>query len=130
MSPALQAAARAAAPPELLGPGGARGGRRAARGVARRTSPGPWLAAQLRACAASLLRDAGDALWAGGSCHRLLLAAGQSLAAAGLAGPAVAWWRELAADSERLLGPAHPDTLVAAASWPTRCWPPGRQPRR
>ncbi len=68
----------------------------------------------MRACAASLLRHAGDALWDGGSCHRVLLAAGQSLAAARLTGPAVAWWREVAARSERLLGPDHPDTLVAA----------------
>ena len=44
---------------------------------------------------------------------RLLLATGQSLDAAGLTGPAVTWWRALAGDSERLLRPAHPDTLVA-----------------
>ena len=68
----------------------------------------------MRACAASLLRHAGDALWDGGSCHRVLLTAGQSLAAARLTGPAVAWWREVAARCERLLGPGHPDTLVAA----------------
>jgi hypothetical protein len=62
----------------------------------------------------SLRRVAGDPLWTGG-CPRLLLAAGQSLEAntAGLAGLALAWWRELTADRERLLGPAHPDTLAA-----------------
>ena len=48
-------------------------------------------------------------------CHRLLLTAGHSLADAGLTGPAVAWWRELAADSSRILGPDHPDTLVAGS---------------
>ena len=67
--------------------------------------PRSGLAAQMRACAASLLRYAGDALWDGGSCHRALLAAGQSLAAARLAGPAVTWWQEVAARCERLLGP-------------------------
>ena len=79
----------------------------------RPDQPRSWLAAALRSCAASLRQAAGDALWAGGGCHRLLLAAGHSLDAAGLTGPAVAWWRELAADSDRLLGPGHPDTLVA-----------------
>ena len=75
--------------------------------------PRSWLAAALRSCAASLRQAAGDALWAGGGCHRLLLTAGHSLDAAGLTGPAVAWWRELTADSERILGPDHPDTLAA-----------------
>ena len=68
----------------------------------------------MRSCTASLLHHAGDALWAGGSCHRVLLTAGQSTTAARLAGPSVAWWREIAARCERLLGTGHPDTLVAA----------------
>ena len=68
---------------------------------------------RLRACAASVWRAAGDALWAGGGCPRLLLAAGRSLDGAGLAGPAVTWWRELAAGCQRILGPGHPDTLMA-----------------
>ncbi len=113
MSRPLQRAARAAAPAELL--------ERAARAAADAVleawpgdQPRSGLAAQLRACAASLLRHAGDALWDGGSCHRVLLAAGQSLAAARLSGPAVTWWREVAVRSERLLGPDHPDTLIAA----------------
>ena len=55
---------------------------------------------------------AGDALWSGGGCHRLLLTAGYSMADAGLAGPAVAWWRDLTAASQRILGPGHADTLV------------------
>jgi hypothetical protein len=109
----LQRAARAAAPAELLG----RAVRAAADAVLEAwldDQPRSGLAAQLRACAASLLRHAGDALWDGGSCHRVLLAAGQSLAAARLAGPALTWWQEVYARSERLLGPDHPDTLVAA----------------
>jgi tetratricopeptide (TPR) repeat protein len=109
----LQRAARAAAPAELL----ERAVRAAADAVLEAwpdDQPRSGLAAQLRASAASLLRHAGDALWDGGSCHRVLLAAGQSLAAARLAGPAVTWWQEVYARSERLLGPDHPDTLVAA----------------
>jgi hypothetical protein len=113
VSAPLQAAARAAAPPELLG----RAVRAAADAVLETWPDGqPWSApaAQMRACAASLLRETGDRLWDGGSCHRVLLAAGQSLTAAGLAGPAVAWWREITARCERLLGGDHADTLVAA----------------
>ena len=112
ISPGLQAAVRASAPPDLLD--------RAARAAADALvetwpvgQPRSELAARLRSCAASLRQAAGDALWAGGGIPRLLLAAGQSLDAAGLTGPSVTWWRELATDSQRLLGPAHPDTLVA-----------------
>lgn len=70
------------------------------------------LAAALRSCAASLQQAAGDALWADG-CHPLLVRAGRSLDRAGLTGPAVAYWRELAAVSDRILGRGHPDTLAA-----------------
>ena len=112
VSPALQAAVRAAAPPDLLD----RAARAAADALAEvwpAGQPRSWLAAALRSCAASLRQAAGDALWDGGGCHRLLLAAGHSLDAAGLTGPAVTWWRELAAGSDRLLGPGHPDTVLA-----------------
>jgi hypothetical protein len=34
--------------------------------------------------------------------------------AARLTGPAVDWWRDLAASSDRILGPGHPDTLAGA----------------
>jgi tetratricopeptide (TPR) repeat protein len=71
-----------------------------------------WTAGGLRSCAASLQRAAGDLLWADG-CRPLLFRAGQSLDSAGLTGPAVAYWAELAAASARVLGPGHPGTLVA-----------------
>jgi tetratricopeptide (TPR) repeat protein len=112
VSPALQAAVRAAAPPDLLD----RAGRAAAGALVEAWpagQPRSWAAAALRSCAASLREAAGDALWAGGGCPRVLLAAGHSLVDAGLAGPAVAWWRELTASSQRILGPGHPDTLAA-----------------
>jgi tetratricopeptide (TPR) repeat protein len=70
------------------------------------------LAAALRACATSLERATADALWAGGT-HPVLFRAGQSLDGARLTGPAVSHWRAIARTSERVLGPAHPDTLLA-----------------
>lgn len=76
--------------------------------------PGSPLAVLLRSCTASLLEAAGDALWASGRCHRVLMTAGQSLDAAGLSGPAAAWWQQVTAGSARLLGQRHPDTIVAA----------------
>ena len=112
VSPALQAAVRAAAPPDLLN----RAARAAADALAEvwpAGQPRSWLAAALRSSAASLRQATGDALWDAGGCHRLLLAAGHSLDAAGLTGPAVTWWRELAAGSHRLLGPGHPGTVLA-----------------
>jgi tetratricopeptide (TPR) repeat protein len=113
VSTPLQAAARATASPELLGLA-VRAAADALLEAWPKDQPRTGQAAQMRACAASLLRHAGDDLWAGGSCHRALLAAGQSTAAARLAGPAVAWWQDVAARCERLLGPDHHDTLFAA----------------
>jgi tetratricopeptide (TPR) repeat protein len=69
------------------------------------------LACALRACAASLEQAAADVLWSGS--HHVLLRAGQSLDDAGLSGPAVRHWRSVADASERALGPAHPDTVLA-----------------
>jgi tetratricopeptide (TPR) repeat protein len=112
VSPALQAAVFTAAQPELLD----RAVTAAADALMQAwppDQPRSWPAVALRSCAVSLRRAAGDALWAGGTRPRLLLATGQSLTDAGQDGPALAWWRELAADSERILGPAHPDTLAA-----------------
>lgn len=70
------------------------------------------LACALRACAASLEQAAAEALWATKS-HGVLFRAGQSLDAARLTRPAFSHWRALARTSERLLGPANPDTLLA-----------------
>jgi tetratricopeptide (TPR) repeat protein len=113
VSTPLQAAARATASPELLGLA-VRAAADALLEAWPKDQPRTGQAARMRACAASLLRHAGDALWAGGSCHRALLTAGQSTAAARLAGPAVTWWQDVAARCERLLGPDHHDTLFAA----------------
>ena len=112
MSTALQAAALAAVRPTLA----ARAAGAVAEALAQVWPDGPPrspLAAALRACAASVWRAAGDALWADGGCPWLLLAAGRSLDGAGLAGPAVAWWRDVTAGCQRILGPGNPDTLMA-----------------
>lgn len=107
ISPVIQAAIRAVMPPAMHD--------RAVRAAADAlvevwpADEPPWLGAMLRSCATSLQKQAGNLLLAGG-CHPLLMRAGQSLAQARLAGPAVGYWRELAAASEAILGPGHPDT--------------------
>jgi tetratricopeptide (TPR) repeat protein len=72
-------------------------------------------AAGLRSCAESLRQAAGDSLWDTGSCHPLLPRAGRSIDSARLTGPAVNYWRELAAMSDRIAGPGSPDTLMAGS---------------
>src|SRR5689334_3884735 len=111
IGPVIQAVIRAAVPDDLYD--------RAARAAADallevwpRDEPRSRLAADLRACAVSLRQAAGDVLWAEGRGHPLLLLAGQSMDSARLTGPAIAYWRELAADSERILGPGTLETLV------------------
>jgi tetratricopeptide (TPR) repeat protein len=112
----LQAAARAAAPRDLL----TRAVEAAADALLEAwpedtVQARSGVAARLRSCAASLQRNAADALWAGGGCHRVLLTAGQSMTAARLAGPAVTWCRDLAANCELRLGGGHPDTMAAVS---------------
>jgi tetratricopeptide (TPR) repeat protein len=112
MSVPLQAAVRASAGKKLLGQAVAT----AADALAESwpgDDPQSPAAALHRSSAAALRSAAGDALLAGGQHHRALVAAGRSWEAAGLAGPAAAWWQELAGDSARLLGDDHEDTLAA-----------------
>ena len=111
IGPMIQAVIRAAVPDDLY----ARAARAAADALLEvwpRDEPRSRLAADLRACAVSLRQAAGDVLWTEGRCHPLLMLAGQSMDSARLTGPAVAYWRELAADSERILGPGALETLV------------------
>jgi tetratricopeptide (TPR) repeat protein len=72
------------------------------------------LACSLRACVTSLDQAAGDVLWAA-EAHQVLLRAGQSLDSVRLTRPAVRHWRAVAETSERVLGPAHPDSLLAGS---------------
>ena len=114
ISPVIQAVVRVAVPGDLYD--------RAARAAADallevwpRDEPRSRLAADLRACAVSLRQAAGDVLWAEGRCHPLLVLTGQSMDSARLTGPAVVYWRELAADSERILGPGSLETLMVTS---------------
>jgi tetratricopeptide (TPR) repeat protein len=110
--PAVQAAVMAAMPQPML--------ERAARAAAEAlllvwpdNAERSLHVCALRGCVASLARAAGDALWADAS-REILFRAGRSLDDARLTGPAVAHWRAVADASDRLLGPSHPDTVVAA----------------
>lgn len=109
--PAVQAAVKSAMPAEMRD----QTARAAADALLQAWGDEPEqspLAVALRACAASLEQATADALWAGGA-HPVLFRTGQSLDGAQLAGPAVSHWRAVARTSERVLGPAHPDTLLA-----------------
>jgi hypothetical protein len=111
---ALQAAVRSVTPPGLVDEA-ARAAADALAEVWPTDQPRSWLATAMRACAVSLRQAAGDVLWHGGGYHRLLVMAGYSLADAGLAGPAVTWWRDLATDSSKILGPDSPHTLAVGS---------------
>lgn len=112
MPAAVQAAVRSATPGELR--------YRAASAAAdallqawppeQKQADNPWLTESLRCCAVSL-RPASSS-WAEAG-HRLWFEVGRSLDRARLTGPAVDYWRGLAADGERMVGSSHPTTLAA-----------------
>ena len=110
--PVVQAVVRTAMPGELRDQAA-----RAAAGALLQAWPDddeqPLLAEALRSCVTSLEQAAGDALWAGGS-HQVLFRAGQSLDSARLSGPAVGALAVGRVGQRAGLGPAHPDTLLAA----------------
>ena len=113
MSSVLQAAIRLAAPGNVQEPA-ARAAATALLEAWPTDEPQPWAADSLRVNAASLQASAPDTLWADG-CHPVLLRAGRSLDDARLVGPAVEYWRDLAARCDTKLMPGHPDALVVAA---------------
>ncbi len=112
MSRVIQAAVRAEMPKEML-ERTARAAADALLEVWPEDEPLAWLTEDLRSCSASLQAAAEGILWAGG-CHPLLFRLGRSLDAARLTVPAAAYWRDLAAGCERVLGPGHLDTIVAS----------------
>ena len=112
MNSVLQAAIRLAAPAERTDPA-ARAAASALIEAWPADEPEPWAAASLRANAASLQNSAPDVLWADG-CHPLLRRVGRSLDEARLVGPAVEYWRDLAARCDTKLMPGHPDALAVA----------------
>ena len=111
ISPVIQAAIRAAVPKDIYDQA-ARATADALLEIWPRDEPRSRLAADLRSCAVSLRQTAGDVLWVDGRCHALLMLTGQNMDSARLTGPAVIYWRELAADSERILGPGSLETLM------------------
>jgi tetratricopeptide (TPR) repeat protein len=113
MNSVLQAAIRLAAPDNVQSPA-ARAAASALLEAWPADEPQPWMAESLRVNAASLQNSAPDMLWADG-CNPVLLRAGRSLDDARLAGPAVEYWRDLAARCDTKLMPGHPDALVVAA---------------
>jgi tetratricopeptide (TPR) repeat protein len=82
-------------------------------------------AQMLRSSAASVQRCAGEVLWANG-CPPLLIHAGQSFDDAGLRGPAVDYWRDLAAAGDQYIGPGHDDSLRLVEHLGRACQAAGR----
>ncbi|GED90801.1 tetratricopeptide repeat protein [Streptomyces sp. 6-11-2] len=74
--------------------------------------PNRDLAAVLRTNTDALAGHARDHLWRPEG-HPVLYRAGRSLLDAGLDAAATVYWQDITADSERNLGPEHPDTLIA-----------------
>ena len=119
ISPALQAALRAAMPEGLLDQAA-----RSAADALLAAWPEPelsgWPASGLRSCTAALRQITGNRLWVGG-CHPVLLRAGDSLDYARLTGPAVDHWHDLVTTSDQLLGTGHPDTMLAGQRLAEAC---------
>jgi tetratricopeptide (TPR) repeat protein len=73
----------------------------------------PWLSESFRSGALTLTQLAGDRLWSG-SGYRLAFKLGESMEAAHLVALAAPHWNQVAAASDRFLGPGHPDSLAAS----------------
>jgi tetratricopeptide (TPR) repeat protein len=75
--------------------------------------PQSWLTDGFRSCATTLSQLAGERLWSSGG-YRLAFRLGESLDRARLASVSATHWSQVAAVSDRLLGPTHPDSLAAS----------------
>jgi tetratricopeptide (TPR) repeat protein len=112
MNAAIAAATRSATPAELVD---------AAVTVAASAlleawpddEPKSWLSDSLRSSAIALSNLAGDRLW-NRSAYRLAFRLGQSMEDANLTALAAPHWNQVAAASDRFLGPGHPDSLAAS----------------
>jgi tetratricopeptide (TPR) repeat protein len=112
ISPVVQAALRAAMPEGMQDQAASSVADALLQAWPDRELPG-WPASGLRSCVATLRRITGNLLWDGG-CHPVLVRAGDSLGRAGLTEAAVDHWLDLATTGGRVLGGAHPDTVLAA----------------
>src|SRR5215471_8860753 len=90
----------------------------------RRTLP-PSFNQALRDCTARLRQVAGVLLWTP-ECHPVLLRAGRSLDSAGLAGPAITYWRAMVDIGRPTLGAAHAHTIFACNRLAAACDSAGR----
>jgi tetratricopeptide (TPR) repeat protein len=111
ISPALQAALRAAMPDSMLNQAALVAADALLQAWPEAEPPG-WPSSGLRSCTAALRQASGTRLWAGG-CHPVLRRAGDSLDRARLTGPAVDHWSDLVITSDQVLGAVHPDTMLA-----------------
>ena len=112
MSSAIAVAVRSATPPDLVD----QAVNVAARALVEAWPPDDahsWLAEAFRSCAISVTKLAGERLWAGGG-YRLAFSLGQSLENAHLAALTASHWSQVAAATDRFLGPAHPESLAAS----------------
>ena len=72
----------------------------------------PPLTAQALRDSTAKLQDIAGAFLMSSECHPAMLQAGRSLDAAGLAGPAVAYWGAMARATQQALGTGHPHTVA------------------
>lgn len=112
MNSAITVAVRSATPNDLVDQAVNVAGRALVEAWPRDEQP-PWLSEAFRSCAISLTQLAGDRLWAGGS-YRLPFRLGESLENAHLTALTASHWSQVAAASDRLLGPGHPESLAAS----------------
>ncbi|HXP18191.1 MAG TPA: FxSxx-COOH system tetratricopeptide repeat protein [Streptosporangiaceae bacterium] len=110
LHPIVQAAVRRLVPGAVLDEA-ARAAADALTEVWPQLQADPVAVQALRECAFRLRETAGDVLWAPEP-HPILIKAGTSLADAGLARPAIAYWQSLLAASGRALGADHVQTLA------------------
>lgn len=85
----------------------------------------PSIAQALRDSTARL-REIAGAMLMSPECHPALLAAGRSLDADGLAGPAVAYWGTMARATQQTLGTGHPQTAAVRDLLGAACQASGR----
>ena len=79
----------------------------------------------LRDCTRKLRENAETFLWQP-QCHPVLARSGQSLDAAGLTGPAVAYWQAMLGTAQQMLGTDHPHTVAARGLLGAACEASGR----
>lgn len=115
MSSAITMAVRSATPPDRVD----QAVNAAARSLVEawpqdeQGDPHSWLAEAFRCCAISLTKLANERLWASGG-YRLMFRLGESMESVQLGTLTASYWSQVAAASDRYLGPGHPESLTAS----------------